>query len=122
MWIEDLQNLLLALTPQQRWSAARGSAGSAPLPFEPLLTGFAIVALIVSAILMLWVTLKRRRNERNFRANITDLTINTFKLRQERDRLRRERDQLGITNRELQKAITELSMKQAAVLEDMHSE
>jgi len=114
MWMQDLQTIFLALTPYEQWDAARGTAGTS-FTSEPWLTGFAAVALALSVILLFWAYANHRRTESKLRDNITDLTITTFKLRQ-------EKDELAATNKELQQAISELSRKQVAVLENMKSQ
>ena len=112
--MQGLQAIFLSLTGYERWDAARGTIGTS-FGAEPWLTGFAVVALTLAVILLLWVYAKRARTEVNLRQNITDLTITTFKLRQ-------EKDELAAANKKLQRAITELSGKQAAALENMRNQ
>jgi hypothetical protein len=114
MWMQGLQAILLALTPYKRWDAARGTAGTS-LASEPWLTGFAVVALALSVILLCWEYTRRRRTESNLRDNITDLTITIFKLRQ-------EKDELAASNKELQQEMAELSRRQVVALENMKSQ
>ena len=114
MWIQGLQAIFLAVTPYKQWDADRGTAGTS-FTSESWLTGFAVVALALAIILLLWVYAKRARTENKLRNSITDLTITAFKLRQ-------EKDELAATNKKLQRAIAELSERQAAVLENMRNQ
>jgi cell division protein FtsB len=80
-----------------------------------MLTAFAVFALALAVVLLFWVAAKRRRTEGNLKQNIADLTVSTFKLRQ-------ERDELAAANKELQKAIAGLSSKQAEIMENVKSQ
>ncbi|KPK41694.1 MAG: hypothetical protein AMJ65_08990 [Phycisphaerae bacterium SG8_4] len=111
MWMQGLQAVLIGLTSYKQWNAGQGTIGTS-LTSESLLTWFAVVALAISVILLFWVYAKRARTETKLRENITDLTVTTFKLRQ-------EKDELAAANKKLQQAVSELSGRQAAVLENM---
>jgi cell division protein FtsB len=111
MWIQGLQAISLALTSYKQWNAGRPTS----VPGESVLTWFAVAALALSVILLFWVYAKRARTETKLRQNITDLTVNTYKLRQ-------EKDELAEANKKLQGAIAELSGKQAAVLGNIKSQ
>ena len=101
----------MALTPTERWEAARGSfsIGSAA---EWLLTVFAVVALIISVILLFWVFAKYRRSEHRLNQDISELTITNIKQRQ-------ENDELTATNEKLRQENAELYRKQVEVLENI---
>ena len=115
MWMQGLQAIFLALSPYEQWEAARGGFSfSTSFASESWLTWFAIVSLTLAVILLLWVYVKRTRAENNLRNNITNLTISASKLQ-------REKAELAATNKKLQRAITELSGKQVAALENMKS-
>ena len=111
MRIQGLQTVFIALTSYKQWDAGRGASIEA----ESVLTWLAVAALALSIILLFWVYAKRARTETQLRQNITDLTVTTVKLRQ-------EKDELAAANKRLQEAIAELSGKQAAVLENMKSQ
>ena len=111
MLIRGLQAISVALTSYKQWDAGKGTSITA----ESALTWFAVAALGLSVILLFWVYAKRARTETRLRQNITDLTVTTYKLRQ-------EKDELAEANKKLQEAIAELSGKQAAVLGNLKSQ
>ncbi len=82
MTTQVLHVIFLALTPTERWRAARHpfNASSAG---EGWLTVFAIVALITSVILVFWLIAKHRRSEDRLKREIAGLTAANEKLRQE---------------------------------------
>ena len=104
MLIRGLQAISVALTSYKQWVAGKGTS----ITVESALTWFAVAALGLSVILLFWVYAKRARTETRLRQNITDLTVTTYKLRQ-------EKDELAEANKRLQEAIAEMSGKQAAV-------
>jgi len=78
MTIQGLHVISLALTPIERWGAARGqfdTASAAEVRLMVTLTVFAVVVLIISIILLFWARAKYRQ--------IDKLTITNEKLRQE---------------------------------------
>jgi cell division protein FtsB len=107
MWIQGLQAISITLTSYKQWSAGR----STPIEGEAMLTWFAVAALGLSVILLFWVYTKRARTEAKLRQNLTDLTVTTYKLRQ-------EKDELAAANMRLQEAIAELSGRRVAVLKN----
>lgn len=109
--IQGLHVISLALTPIERWEAARHpfSTGSAT---EWLLTVFAVVALIISVILLFWVFAKYRRSEHRLNLKISELTVTNIKQRQ-------ENDELTATNEKLRQENAELYRKQVEVLENI---
>ena len=108
MWIQGLQVISLAITGKERLPRHSISISSG-YSSEWLLTTFAMAALGLAIVLLFWVAIKRKRTEDNLRNNITDLTITTVKLRQ-------QKDELAATNKELQQLVNELSRKQAEIL------
>ena len=111
MTIQGLHVISLALTPIERWKAARrpfdtDSSGMA------LLTWFAVVALIISVILLFWVFAKHRRSEHRLNLKITELTVTNVKLRQ-------ENAELTATNEKLRQENGELYRKQVELLENV---
>ncbi|MBA7643152.1 hypothetical protein ES703_50866 [subsurface metagenome] len=116
--IQGLHVIFLALTSDERWKAAKGSfaetfgsrdtASSA----EGWLTALAVVALIISVILLFWVFAKYRRSENCLNLKITELTITNVKLRQENDKL-------TAINEKQQQENAELYRKQVEVLENI---
>ncbi len=109
--IQGLHVISLALTPIERWEAARGPFDTASTA-EAWLTGFAVVALIISVILLFWVFAKYRRSENYLNQKITELTIVNVKLRQ-------ENAELTTTNEKLRQENAELYRKQVEVLENI---
>jgi len=109
--IQGLHVISLALTPIGRWEAARRpfSTGSAA---EWVLTVFAVVALIISVILLFWVFAKYRRSEHRLNLKISELTVTNIKQRQ-------ENDELTATNEKLRQENAELYRKQVEVLENI---
>jgi len=101
----------LALTPTERWNAARGPFGTISTS-EAWLTVFAVVALIISVILLFRVFAKYRRSENYLNQKITELTIANVKLR-------RENTELAATNEKLRQENAELYRKQVEVLENV---
>ena len=88
--IQLLQVIFLALKPTERWRAAKHpfNASSAA---EGWLTIFAMVALIIAVILMIWLTAKRRRSEDIIKRKIAELTSVNIKLQQEIDKLAQQK-------------------------------
>ena len=109
--IQGLHVISLALTPIERWEAAKS-------PFDRIsaaeawLTVFAVLALIISVILLFRVFAKYRRSENCLNQKITELTITNVKLRQ-------ENSELTTTNEKLRQENAELYRKQVEVLENI---
>lgn len=110
--IQGLHVISLALTPIKRWEAARGSFIGASFAAETWLTVLAMVALIISVVLLFCVFAKYRRSEHRLNLKITELTIANVKLRQ-------ENDELTTTNEKLRQENAELYRKQVEVLENI---
>jgi len=87
--IQGLNAISLALTPTGRWNAARRPFSTASTA-EGWLTAFAVVALIISVILVFWVISKRKDSERRLEQKIAKLTVLNEKLQQEIARLKQE--------------------------------
>jgi len=82
-----LQVVLLALTPTERWAAARNPLnGSSAV--EGWLTGFAMAALIISLILVFFLSANHRRSLDSFKHKIDALTSEIKGLKQEIAELR----------------------------------
>ena len=87
--IQGLHVISLALTPIEWWKATRGPVDTASA-VEPWLIGFAVVALIISIILLYWESAKHKHYEDGLNLKITELIITNDKLR-EITELNRER-------------------------------
>ena len=111
MTIQGLHVIFLALTPDERWKAARGSFDTTSAA-EPWLAALAVIALIISLILLFWVFAKYRRSEYCLNLKNTELTITNVKLRQ-------ENDELTATNEKLRQENAELYRKQVEVRENI---
>ena len=111
MTIQGLYVISLALTPTEKWKAARGSFDTASAA-EGWLTVLAVVALIISVVLLFWVFAKYRRSEHCLNLKITELTITNVKLRQ-------ENNELTAANEKLRQENAELFRKQVEVLENI---
>ena len=77
-----LQVVLLALTSTGRWTAARHAFDSSSA-VEGWLTGFAMAALIISTILVFFLSANYRRSLGDFRRQIAGLTTEIKELREE---------------------------------------
>lgn len=115
MTIQGLYLISLALSSDEKWQAARSSFDAGSIA-EGLFTGLAVVALIISEILLFYVFSKNKRSEAQLNQRITDLTIANVKLRQEKDKsnlaiekLKKEVDELTSTNVKLRKEGAQLT-------------
>ena len=81
MTIRVLHDVFLAITPRERWSAA-GQDFQAFSAVEGWLTGFAMAALIISLILVFFLSANHRRSLDSFRHQINGLTAHIEELRQ----------------------------------------
>ena len=107
-----LQVVLLALTPTERWAAARHSFnGSSAV--EGWLTGFAMAALIISLILVFFLSANHKRSLDSFKRKIDGLTTETTGLKQEMKELRQY-----TPDTEHEQAPSEKSKEPVAVLEN----
>ena len=79
--IQGLHVISLALTPIERWEAARGSFDTASA-LEAWLTVLAVIALIISVVLLFWVFAKHRHYEHCLNLKIAELIITNDKLRE----------------------------------------
>ncbi len=70
MTIQGLHVISLALTPIERWEAARRHFKTA-YTSETWLTVFAVVALIISVMLLFWVIARRRHSEHRLKKKIS---------------------------------------------------
>ena len=76
-----LQVIFLALAPTERLAAAKQSWDLSAV--EAWLTGYAMAALIISVILMFFLSAKHRSSLESFRLKIASLTADIDKLQQE---------------------------------------
>jgi uncharacterized membrane protein len=74
MTTQVLHVIFSALTPAERWRAARHPFGASSAA-EGWLTVFAIAALITSVILMFWLSAKHRRSMERLKQEIAGLGI-----------------------------------------------
>ena len=84
--IQILHVVLLALTPRERWSAAGQELGSYSA-VEGWLTGFAMAALIISLILVFYLSANHKRSLDDFRRKIDGLTAHIDELQQKIEEL-----------------------------------
>ena len=77
-----LQVVLLAVTQTKRWGAS-GQEFDAYSAVEGWLTGFAMAALIISLILVFFLSAKHRRSLDSFRLQINGLTAHIEELQQQ---------------------------------------
>jgi hypothetical protein len=101
MTIEGVQAITLALSATEKWKAA-GTPFGIGSKAEILLTAAAVVALIISEMLLFWVFSKYRCSEQRLNQKLTDLTIVNVKQRQENDKL-------TAADEKLQQELAELS-------------
>ena len=81
MTIQVLHVVFLALTPMERWGAPGQEFGFSTV--EGWLTGFAIAALIISLMLVFYLSVNHKRSLDNFRRQIDGITAANEQLRQE---------------------------------------
>ena len=108
--VEGLYIISLALSSTEKWQAARSSFRT-NLRAEGVLALFAVIALIVSEILLFWVFSKYRRSEELLNKKINDLTITNEKLQQDKDKTNQD-------NKKLKKEITELMATNNKLLQE----
>ena len=114
MTTQVLHVISLALTPTERWRAARHpfNASSAA---EGWLTVFAVVALITATILIIWLITGNRRSEDRLKREIARLTAaieNQYaKYKRSEDRLKLEIAGLTTANEKLQQEIAKLGQQ-----------
>jgi uncharacterized protein YlxW (UPF0749 family) len=89
IFVEGLIIISLALSSAERWQAARSSFKSG-VRAEGLLACFAVLALIVSEILLFYVFNKNKRSEEQLNKKVNDLTITNVKMRQEKEKINQE--------------------------------
>ena len=80
--IDVLYVVLLAIGPEERWSAARSSL-SGTFSFKGLMIVFAFSVLIISVILMIWAIIKQKRTENFLRQKVSQLTLTNNRLQKE---------------------------------------
>ncbi len=93
MTIKGLYVISLALTPAEKWRSARQPFDTGPAS-ETWLTIFAVVALIISLILLIWVIVQYRRTERRLKQKVEELTATKEQLQEEIVQLKN--DQLDV--------------------------
>lgn len=87
MTTKPIQIIFLALTATERWSAA-GHPFNASSTVEGWLTGFAMAALIISLILVFFLSAKHRRSLDSFKSKIDGLTTEVIELKQKIEELK----------------------------------
>jgi heme/copper-type cytochrome/quinol oxidase subunit 2 len=114
MTVEGLYIISLALSANEKWRAAgRPFNGSSNL--EGWLTGLAVIALIISEILLFWVFNKYKRSEQQLNKKITDMSVTNVKLKQEKEKSKAVNEKLRQKLAEL-KAINEKLRQESAQL------
>jgi septal ring factor EnvC (AmiA/AmiB activator) len=98
-----LQGLFLALTPTERWSAAR-SPLEGSFAIEEWLPTLAVVAQALSLIIVFWLIAKKRRLEKNRKQEIARL----ISLKED---LQQKIDTLETNNKALQQQISKLNQQ-----------
>jgi hypothetical protein len=101
MFVKGLYVISLALSATEKWKAA-GSPFNTGSKTDGWLTVLAVIALIISEILLFWVLSKYRHSEQQLNQKITDLTVANIKMRQEKDKS-------TSANAKLQQELAELS-------------
>ena len=84
MTLQGLFVVLLTIGAKESWSAARGAL-SEDSSTGTWLIAFAIVALVISVILVIWSFAKHSRSENLLRQKVSELTITGKQLRREID-------------------------------------
>ena len=112
MTVEGLYAISFSLSANERWKAA-GTRLNSSSDIDGWLTVLAVVALIISEILLFWVFSKYKRSEQQLNKQITDLTITNVKLRQEEDKSNAVKKKLKEKVAELTTANEKLRQKSA---------
>jgi len=121
MTLRGLFAVLLTIGAKERWSAARGAL-SQNSATGTWLIAFAIVALVISVILVIWSFAKHRRSENLLRQKVSELTITGKQLRREIDDTRTELLQIlqSIINTEPpDKDVLEIEAQQILTLSEL---
>ncbi len=108
MTIQGLHVISLALTRFERWKASMNPL-STDSSGEVWLAVFAVVALIISVVLLFWVFSKHRQSEHRLNLQITELLVTN-------EQLREKMEQLSATNEKLRQENTVLHQKQVEIL------
>ncbi len=108
-----LQGVFLALTPSERWSAAR-SPGGGSLTTEQWLTVFAVLAQIISLAVVFWLVAQKRRLEQNRKQEISRSSDTAEELRQKIDELSQQVE--ALTSEQITPAVLEESEEPVAIL------
>jgi hypothetical protein len=107
-----LQGAFLALTPSERWSAAKSPAGGS-LTTEQWLILFAVLAQIVSLAVVFWLVVKKKRLEHKRKQEISRFSDTNEELRQKIDKLSQ---QLGtLTSEQMTPSVLEKSEEPVAI-------
>lgn len=115
MAVEELHVIFLALSTAERLKAAGKPFGSSSSTLV-WLTVIAVVALIISDILLFWMYSKNRHSEHQFNRKITELTVANEKLQKNQDKstaanekLKQELAKLRTTNQKLKQESAQLT-------------
>jgi hypothetical protein len=107
-----LQGVFLALTPSERWSAAKSPAGGS-LTTEQWLTLFAVLAQIVSLAVVFWLVAKKKRLEHKRKQEISRFSDTSEELRQKIDELSQQVETL--TSEQMTPSVLEESEDPVAI-------
>jgi len=97
----------LAMSSAERFKAAESSFNTG----EEFLTALAVIALLISEMLLFYVFSKNKRSEEQLNHKIADLTITTIELRQEKERT-------NLANEKLKQIIGELTTTNEGQLQE----
>ncbi len=114
MTVEGLYIISVALSATGKWQAA-GRQFNRGSKVEGWLTGLAVVALIISEILLFWVFNKYKRSEQQLNKKITDMSVANIKLKQEKEKSKVANEKLRQKLADL-KAVNEKLRKERAQL------
>jgi len=112
--VEGLYIISVALSATEKWQAA-GRPFSSSSNLEGWLTPLAVIALIISEILLFWVFNKYKRSEQQLNKKITDITVANVKLKQEKEKSKAANEKLRQKLADL-KAVNEKLRKESAQL------
>ena len=119
--IQGLHVIFLAVTRFEQWKAARGPLNTNSSG-EVWLTVFAVVALIISVVLLFWVFAKHKQSEHRLNLQITELIITNEKLGQQNNeltvtnaKLGQQNNELTVTNEKQRQEMAELYRKQVEI-------
>ena len=112
-----LQGVFLALTPSERWSAARSPVDSSAFTTEHWLTLLAVLAQIVSLAVVFRLVVKKKRLEHKRKQEISRFSDTNEELRLKIDKLSQQVE--ALTSEQMTPSVLEESEDSVAILDKL---